>query len=434
MNVNNMSPLWAALRRDFAVPAAAFAATARAFQADVAAALAGDAGARALLPAYVANPGGGERGYCLALDMGGTNARALLVELLGGGTWRVRRQVACRLRDASRGYDYIAPATTPAALFDFLARLVGEVAPAGGTRLPLGFTFSYPCRQSGPAQAVLLQWNKEIEVPGVVGRDVGALLQAALDRAGVAARLRVIVNDTVATQLAGAYAAQDCRAGVIIGTGFNACYLEERSFPPPGRIINLEAGDFAGVAANRYDWQLDAASANPGGQRLEKMVAGRYVGELVRLAAADLARQGLIRHAAAWRQPYAITAADVGRILADTAPDLPGTAALLRRWGMADSTAAERAALRRLGALVAGRSARLVAAVLCGLVRCSDPALARRHVLAVDGALYRHLPGYAPRLSLLLRRATEESGGSVVLRLTPDGSGVGAAIAALLVE
>lgn len=423
------------VRREFAVPAAAFNRVADAFQADLAAGLAGAASSLPLLPTYVTNPSGREQGCCLAVDMGGTNVRVLLVELLGDGALQVRRQVRRRLSDFVRGYDCTAPAMTPEALFAFLARLVGEVAPAGG-RYPLGFTFSYPCRQSGRTQAVLLRWNKEIRIPGVEGCEVGVLLEEALAREQVRqVELKAIVNDTVGTQLAGAYHDRACRTGVIISTGFNACYLENRFFPPPGQIVNLEAGDFAGLAPNSYDRQLDAASSNPGGQRLEKMVAGLYLGELVRLTAGDLAQQGLLWHGAvpaAFNQPYVITGEDLGRILADVAPGQPVTADLLRRWGVVDSAPAERAALRQICSIVTARSARLVAAVLCGLLRYSDPHLAQRHVIAVDGALYGRMPGYARSLSLLLNRALGAAAHRVVIRLTPDGSGIGAAIAAAL--
>lgn len=431
--MDTLTQALAELRRQFTVPTDVLRDVAAAFQADLKAGLAGAPASLPLLPAYLANPTGRERGRYLALDFGGTNVRVLLVELLGDGVVHVRRRVSRRLRDIARGYDYTAPDVTPAALFGFLARLVGMVAPAEG-RWPLGFTFSYPCRQTGLTRAVLLRWHKEIRVPGVEGQDVGKLLQQALTREQVRqVELKAIINDTVGTQLAGAYGDRDCRAGVIIGTGFNVCYLEEQVFAPPGQIINLECGDFARLPRNAYDNRLDAASANPGGQRLEKMVAGLYLGELVRLMVVDLAERGVLLAGAApagLDQPYAFTGEDLGRVLTDTAPDQPHTAALLAKLTGSAGTPAERAALRDICSMVVVRSARLVAAVLLGLLRHSDPKLERRHVIAIDGALYSHLPGYGRYLSLLLDQALGTAARQVIMRPTPDGSGLGAAIAA----
>ena len=52
-------------------------------------------------------------------------------------------------------------------------------------RLPLGFTFSFPCRQESLASARLTGWTKGFKCSGVEGEDVGELLQKAVLRRGV---------------------------------------------------------------------------------------------------------------------------------------------------------------------------------------------------------------------------------------------------------
>lgn len=52
-------------------------------------------------------------------------------------------------------------------------------------RLPLGFTFSFPCKQEGLASARLTGWTKGFKCSGVEGEDVVELLQAAVTRRGV---------------------------------------------------------------------------------------------------------------------------------------------------------------------------------------------------------------------------------------------------------
>ena len=99
----------------------------------------------------------------------------------------------------------------------------------GGTEnvLALGFTFSYPVKQLSMNHGVLLQWNKAINCPEVVGKDVVGLLQASLDKRGLSAiRVRALINDTVGTFVAHAYADPRTRCSVVLGTGTNACYLE----------------------------------------------------------------------------------------------------------------------------------------------------------------------------------------------------------------
>ena len=50
---------------------------------------------------------------------------------------------------------------------------------------PLGFTFSFPCRQYGLSNAILLRWTKGFNCSDVVGENVVKLLQKAIDARGV---------------------------------------------------------------------------------------------------------------------------------------------------------------------------------------------------------------------------------------------------------
>ena len=51
--------------------------------------------------------------------------------------------------------------------------------------LPLGFTFSFPCKQEGLTKARLAQWTKGFKCSGVEGNDVVQLLEDAIERRGV---------------------------------------------------------------------------------------------------------------------------------------------------------------------------------------------------------------------------------------------------------
>ena len=54
-----------------------------------------------------------------------------------------------------------------------------------GKDLPLGFTFSFPCRQEGLDRAVLTNWTKGFKCEGVEGNDIVRLLHEAIERRGV---------------------------------------------------------------------------------------------------------------------------------------------------------------------------------------------------------------------------------------------------------
>ena len=52
-------------------------------------------------------------------------------------------------------------------------------------KLPLGFTFSFPVRQTSLISGTLIRWTKGYNVSGVVEEDVVKLLQAAFQSRGV---------------------------------------------------------------------------------------------------------------------------------------------------------------------------------------------------------------------------------------------------------
>ena len=73
-------------------------------------------------------------------------------------------------------------------LFDHIAGCMGEFLEAEGLlgeKLPLGFTFSFPCYQDGLASARLVRWTKGFKCFGVEGEDVVRLLHEAIERKGV---------------------------------------------------------------------------------------------------------------------------------------------------------------------------------------------------------------------------------------------------------
>jgi hexokinase len=51
-------------------------------------------------------------------------------------------------------------------------------------RLPLGFTFSFPCKQEGLTHAKLVTWTKGFKASGVEGKDVVGMLREACHRRG----------------------------------------------------------------------------------------------------------------------------------------------------------------------------------------------------------------------------------------------------------
>jgi hexokinase len=370
---------------------------AREFTAQMNRGLEGRGGSLKMLRTFTRQPTGRESGRVVAVDWGGTKARASLVDLSGAGSARVLEEEAFTFSDAQKE-------GRAAQVFDVVAAAVGRVVPARpADRYPLGFVYSFPARLERIDRAVALALTKGWSVEDLEGQDVVALLDAALRRRGLdRVTVAAVANDTVATLVLQSYQARggdpDARPadiGLILGTGTN----QAADLGPAG-IRNLESGNFDGVAAieTPYDAALDRelVDPEPGAQRLEKMVSGRYLGELLRRVVADVARRGGgFRGLAgsAFDTPFAVDSEHLSRIAADHTSALDGIDALLRELRAA-STQEEREAMRDLSAAIVRRAARLVATGLLGTLRFIDPALAEGRTIAVDGSLWGGYPGF----------------------------------------
>jgi len=371
-----------------------------------------------MLPSFIGLPEGTETGEFLTLDFGGTNVRATVIRLLGNGRYeQVRRAEKTLVCDE---YNLICAQASCDELFAFLTRIIGEaIAGDQTTTYFLGHTFSFGSQQLDINKARLIKWAKEFAVPGVEGQDINALLMKALQKAGYSnVKPVAIINDTVAVQLAAAYQYPDTQIGSIYATGHNTCYMER--MPDVGRpacILNMESGGFAKLIPTQWDIELDKRSEQPGRQRLEKMVSGRYMGMLF--------NQLLMRLFSLDKSPN-LSAVDMSAIMEDKSAVITLLPDII---GVMDDNLTEK--VQNLAKAITVRSARLVAATWAGTLwhLAGNDKILPQHI-AVDGSVYQHMPYVQENVRRALYEILGEDAAAIEPVLIKDGSSVGAAIAA----
>ena len=243
--------------------------------------LAGAESSLRMIPAYLSPYGEIERDVpVMVLDAGGTNLRGAIISIRKDGTFTIERKERCDMPGAARevGNDEF---------YEAFAAHVRRLKPYSKSET-MGFCFSYPAEVNPEGDCRLLMWTKQIKAPGIVGRWVGADL---IDRLGEGAPKMVLLNDTVATLLAGKATEGEVKysayVGFILGTGTNVAYLERNSsilklpgLPGGTMIINAESGAFNKIPQSAFDVAMDRKCLDPGKSRLEKMIAGVYLGKL----------------------------------------------------------------------------------------------------------------------------------------------------------
>lgn len=410
------------------------------FHSEMSRGLCGRKSSLSMIPTFADMPTGNEKGRFIALDLGGTNFRIMEVALKGGGRITVASEKRFRLKNKDI-------TGTGKQLFDFIALSVRRFMLANRIgreeERPLGFTFSFPVRQGSVTDGILLRWNKGFRAKNVVGRDVVRLLNNALKRNGAQnIEAAALINDTIGTLVTRRYSDRDCDLGVIIGTGTNASYPEKISNIKKARrlktqtgqmAINIEWGNFNKLPRAAYDRRLDASTANPGRQILEKMVSGMYLGEIVRLVLLDLIRKKTLfsgKAPAGLMRPWQFSASQAALAEGDRSKQLDKIGKLLKALGKLGSSYQDRLMVKKVCAMVSERSARIIAACIAAVILWNDPKIKKSHTVAIDGSLFEKWPEYRGHIRSSLREILQKKASKVFLVLTRNGSGKGAAVVA----
>lgn len=382
-----------------------------------------------MLKSYLGLPTGKEQGEYLALDFGGTNVRVLRIRLEGEGKFEILKKVAKPLIVEGE-YDYIGANSTKEQMFGLLAELIDEAVEGNHEqKYLLGHTFSFPSSQTDVNNARLIIWTKEFATPGVEGEVVNDLLKEALDKRGLTNVEPVaVLNDTVAVLLSAAYKQSGTYIGSIYATGHNTCYLEPNVDGVP-MILNLESGGFMKLLPSRFDNVIDEQSEKPGEQRLEKMVSGRYMGELYSLALSEL-----LGTKDKWKS-YGFTAIDLSGILADEGKERPEVQKIVAERTGVSLTAADAEMARDLAVAISKRSARLVTATFVGIIwQLTGSGKVQQQHIAVDGSVYEKMPFVKENIMRALSELLGEEAAQVDTVLDNGGSGLGAALAAAMAK
>lgn len=315
----------------------------------------------------------------------------------------------------------------------------------------------------------------------LIGRDLGDIIINACQRAVSApsnviflsfsadfdalqklnVRLEAIVNDSSSALLARAYLDPTTRLATILGTGMNAAVhlpiaaLDTSKFqsrsPPLGTIThvltNTELSMFGKniFPTSRWDDILNAAHILPDYQPFEYLIAGKYIGEIVRLIIVEATQtaglfDGLLSSSLE-KTPYTIDTKDVAAIDNDTSHGLAASRALFHEQYSSPHLPSERD-MMFLKDVVRQVSTRSIAYFTVGIHALT--ALLQKletidmdHItIGCDGSIINKYPSYMERAQATLDQMNEfndlQENMRISLERTKDSAVLGAAVAGAL--
>ena len=322
---------------------------------------------------------------------------------------------------------------------DFFATLAGYIRPMAEKVDKLGFCFSYPTEILPDKDGRLLQFCKEVQAPEVEGQLIGKRLLEAL---GTPSKQIVLLNDTVATLLAGKSASlgksYDSFIGFILGTGTNTCYIEKNQNilkntllnPGKSQIINIESGDFGRPPRTELDILFDQTTANPDSYKFEKMFSGGYFGGLVLFVLKAAAREGVFsdKSAKGIAEIAELTSWDANSYVAEQAARENPLVAYVMNLNDAESCKTI------IDALI-DRAAKLVAGSMSAVIlKCGKGRTPERPILiTVEGTTFYKLNNFRPRFEMYLNEyLTDNRKRYFEFTEVAQSSLIGAGLAALI--
>lgn len=231
----------------------------------------------------------------LAVDVGGTNLRLGLVGVDSIG----------RLRTYGLEKAQLPGLKGPVSAEAFFGALADSIAPYLKSTDMISFSFAHEIKHTPDLDGHVIALSKELTVTGIEGESLGENLKKALAERGAAGAKVIVINDTVgvACSMACRSGEYDSFIGLVMGTGTNTSYIEEseniikiNDAPSSSMFINVESAEFI-PPRSLVDCELDAMTDLPGAAPLEKMISGRYVGNLFWLTVKHAAEEGILSDA-----------------------------------------------------------------------------------------------------------------------------------------
>ena len=232
-----------------------------------------------MVPTYIEGKLHPEQGKkAIAVDVGGTNLRVAVLELTG-----LKTEIIKIAKVPILGKD------EPVSFYAFIDNLVDNIEPYLEYSKIICFSFSHQIHHARNMDGFVTDLSKEVTITGISGKPLAYSLKKAIrQRTGEDAKV-ILINDTIGVagsmlQLGDTF---QNYFGVVMGTGFNTCYIEKTEnikkiddAVTETMFINVESGYYVPSQISIIDQEFDATTSKPNTAVLEKMVSGEYLGKL----------------------------------------------------------------------------------------------------------------------------------------------------------
>lgn len=330
------------------------------------------------------------------IDAGGTNFRTALVSFTKEGAV-IEKMEKHDMPGLHESADWT----------EFISYTAKSILPLMEEAEAIGFSFSYAAEATPEKDGRVIGITKQVDIRNAEGKLLGAELIAELKRLGVSEKKIIVLNDTSATMLGGSAPLKKSRyngfIGLVLGTGANSCcMIPEKRIEKAGftgeekMLVNLESGYYCGFPQGDFDKELDEDLPDTGHCTSEKMMSGRYLGEICFYTLKAAAREGVFSEKA---KEFILNMKFFETPIAD-------------KWGsgrLPKGIIGEDAVnMVYIIDEIFERSARCVACTLCAIMMLTGDGINKPACIAADGSLFKKSRLFRPYLEDCMAVYAEE--------------------------
>ncbi|KAJ2856866.1 hypothetical protein GGI22_003674, partial [Coemansia erecta] len=302
---------------------------------------------------------------------------------------------------------------SPTELFEDAATHVAQfinthnlVPEPGQPPLSMGVTVDLPLEETSKSGGHVIN-NSLASQKAFSNVDLAHTLNSVMLKRHLPVRVTSTTNCVISTMVSAQHRFHATCVALILNHGINASYYERAAkIPKLGgtelgssdtRVaINTELARFGEYSSvlnpTMWDHRIDRESPNTGYHTFEKLVADKYLGEIVRNLITDFMDSRMIfpKHSdvSTFSTPYSFFTSYM-TIMEDTSADLSEVGNLLRAGFNIDSSLVDRKIVSSLCKIVAMRAAKLVGGAAAGLAKKATEAMDAPEpaVISISGQL-----------------------------------------------
>jgi hexokinase len=214
----------------------------------------------------------------IVVDAGGTNLRIAFVEVEKNETL-----VSNILTTKLPGVEY------PIAYSEFMDKLARNIEPYLKESQIIAFSMAQEIMHTEKLDGYITSLSKEVKIKGIENQWLAKGLKEHLSTLGYNRCKVLLINDTVGVACALLQRREEFSSfvGLVLGTGTNSSYLEHNHLilnknnkEKKCMFVNTESGNYCPSILSDFDIMYHKSTTNPQTAIFEKMVSGRYLGEL----------------------------------------------------------------------------------------------------------------------------------------------------------